>query len=69
MKKFKVHVQQYVEETATVEIEADTVEEAVDIAHRMLRNGEVEDWSDGDDTINSDVYAAMDEDGELAWER
>ena len=48
--RFKVYLQQYVEELADIEVEADTPEEAIEKAEEMAREGDV-DWSDGDDVV------------------
>lgn len=69
MPKFKVLVQQYVEEQATLEIEAATAEEAMVKGHDMLRNGEVEDWHDGDDIKDDEVYSVLDANDNIVWER
>ncbi|MCK1543327.1 hypothetical protein IVB12_15535 [Bradyrhizobium sp. 179] len=75
MPMFKVCVQQYVEETAVVEIEAGTAEKARQVAERMLRDGLIEDWQDGDDVLQDGnlgyggVYAVKDEGDVVVWER
>jgi hypothetical protein len=75
MPKFKIHLQQYVEETAVVEIESDTIEWAVAKAEQMVEEGDV-DWSDGDDVIRgaaacigSPAYSAHGVDNDETWER
>jgi len=69
MPKFKVCVQQYVEETAFVMIEADTPELAMARGEAMLRDGTVEDWGAGDDIKDESVYAVLDMDDNMVWER
>jgi hypothetical protein len=74
MPKFKVCVQQYVEETAIVEIEADTLELARVAVVDKLRDGDITNWEPGDDILTDSsgfggVYAVKDENDELVWER
>lgn len=69
MPKFKICVQQFVEETAALEIEADTAEQAVAIAERKLSAGEIDNWSAGDDITDREVYAILDKHGDAVWER
>jgi hypothetical protein len=73
--KFKVFLQQYVEEVAEVEIEADSVEAAIAEAEDMAREGYV-DWSDGGDVIvgaaaevGRPAYCVKDTDDNEVWER
>ncbi len=63
--KYRVLLQQYVEQTASIEIEADTPEDAKDIA--LNRAAEAE-WGPGDDAYDVDCYAVMDGAG-IVWER
>jgi len=74
--KFKVFVQQYVEEIAELKIEAATPEEAAEIAKEMHRKGEIEMWRDGDDVVagaaakvDEGVYLVEDNAGQEVWER
>lgn len=76
MPQFTVHVQQYVEEVAELVIEADTAEEAVSKAEDRVRDGDVDEWRDGDDVIHGaaaecgcPVWQAYDDKNELVWER
>lgn len=71
MPKFKVHVQQYVEETATIEVEAEDAGMAAQVARKMMRSDEADDieWGDGDDVIHQDIYAVHDGNGNVVWER
>lgn len=66
MPKFKVHLQQYVEKVATVEIEASDAGMAAQIAKR---DAHLADWQDGDDAYSVSVYAVHDEKGDVFWER
>lgn len=69
MPKFKVCVQQYVEEIAHVMVEAETPEKAVEIAEQKLADGDIDNWRDGDDIIQAEAYAVLDETGESVWDR
>jgi hypothetical protein len=69
MAKFKVCVQQYVEETAVLEIDAETPEDAVAIGRQMLSDGDIDNWGDGDDTMHQDVYVVLDANRDIVWER
>lgn len=66
MPKFKVHLQQYVEEVATMEIDAPDEKTARDIAKDRACEA---DWSDGNDADPAEVYAVHDENDNLIWER
>lgn len=68
MPMFKVCVQQYVEETAIVEVEAKNAAEAEDLVDQMLRDGDVDGWEDGDDIIDRRVYSILDEAGNVVEE-
>lgn len=68
MPMFKVCVQQYVEETALVEVEAKNAAEATDLVDQMLRDGDVDGWEDGDDIIDRRVYSILDEAGNVVEE-
>lgn len=68
MPKFRVHVQQYVEETATVIIEADTPEAAAAKYNDAPHDFEP-DWSDGDNIIDREAYSVTDKRGDILWER
>jgi len=63
--KYRVLLQQYVEQVATIEIEADTPEAAKDEA--LLRGAEA-DWGAGDDAMDVECYAVMDG-ADMVWER
>ena len=70
MPKFKAHVQRFVEETATVEVEADSAEEAIMKARDTVRlNQESLQWGSGDDCEGEEVYALEDEAGEQVYTR
>ncbi len=50
MPKFKVTFEQWVQELSTVEIEAETAEEAQKLAYTQHVEGDLDlDWSDGSD--------------------
>ena len=68
MPTFRVHVQQYVEETATIEIEAATADEAA-AKYNAAPHDFDPDWSDGDDIINREAYAVTDSRGDHLWDR
>lgn len=76
MPKFKVFLQQFVEEIAEVVIEADTPEDAVKAAAEQHRAGNIDSWRDGGDVIpgaaakvDESVYAVDTMDGATVWER
>lgn len=66
MPKFKVQMQQYVEQLATIEIEAEDEKTARDIAKQIAFQAV---WTDGDDSYEVDVYAVEDDQGRVVWER
>lgn len=66
---FRVCVQQYVEETAVVEVEAIDLDAAMAEAKRRLDAGEVENWAPGDDTTGREIYAVFDHRGDDLWSR
>jgi chaperonin cofactor prefoldin len=74
--KYLVSIQRYVEQTATVEIEADSIEEAVEEAADCYTDATVE-WQVGDEIIPGSAaetdgqcaYWAQTEDGSETWER
>jgi hypothetical protein len=76
MPKFMVQLQQYVEETALVEIEADTVSQAIELAEQMYDAGEVDNWEDGWDVVrglavdcSDPALRVFDETGAKVWDR
>lgn len=69
MTKFKVCLQHYVEKVATVEIEAGTPEEAKEKGWALAANPPGVKWGKGDDATEIEVYAVLDTDGEIVWER
>lgn len=66
MPKFRVHLQQYVEMTATLEVEAADADEARD---RALTDAPSAAWDNGDDAGPVQAYAVHNEKEELVWER
>jgi hypothetical protein len=66
MAKFKVYLQQYVEQIATVEIEAidenDAISKAKDAADFAT-------WEPGDDAYSVEAYGVANASGEMVWER
>ncbi|MBB4017597.1 hypothetical protein GGR16_002631 [Chelatococcus caeni] len=66
MPKFKVQLQQYVEQVAEIEVEAPDHEEARRLA---LLRAESAEWQPGDDAYSADAYSVLDEHGRLVWER
>jgi len=66
---FKVHVSQYVEETAVLEVEAATVEDAHVAAKDFLLDGGEVEWEDGDDILPPTVDRIDSEENETLWER
>jgi hypothetical protein len=69
MPKFKVHFTRMVEEIATVEIEAETLEDALDEATEIAHSDWAElDTEPGDWCDDPEAYAAHDEKGELVFD-
>lgn len=68
--RFMIQVRQFVEEVSVVEIEADTIDEAVASVAERLRSGELDvDWADGDgESQDREPYAAFDDKGRLVWD-
>ena len=68
--RYKVYVQQYVEQVTEIEIDAETPEHAID---RVLSyDGEYivnATWEPGDDCYDADVYMVKDSEGNEVWER
>lgn len=69
MPRYRVCVQQYVEETAVLEITAATPDIAAEMAGKRLRAGDIDNWQAGDDITNQAVYAVLDENRDIVWER
>ena len=69
--RYKVYLQQYVENTAMVEIEAATPEDAIDQALFANFGEHVINavWTPGDDAYDADVYMVKDMDDNEVWER
>lgn len=70
LKTYRVCVQQYVEQTAVLEIKAGSIAEARGKAFIMMQEGDIS-WTPGDDIYGLDVYYVEDissDDGEI-WER
>ena len=67
MPMFKVMVHQFVEEVAEIDVEADTLEEAIHKGHRALEGWGELDWSDCSSTQDKDVYRVEDADGNEVW--
>lgn len=67
MTVYRVQLQQYVEMICSVEVEADTPEEAKDKA--LLNGGEDDDWKNGGDAREVEAWAILDNAGNTVWER
>lgn len=65
MPKFIVKCQQYVEEVAEVEVEAETYQDAV---KQVIDDDFDVDWSDGNDSYEPEVYLVT-EGGVTVWDR
>jgi hypothetical protein len=65
---FKVHVSQYVEEIAVLEVEAPSHEDAHASAKDFLLEGDI-DWEDGSDVLPGTVDKIEDENDMTVWER
>lgn len=68
MVSWKVHVSQFVEETAVLTIEAASLADAIAAAQRMLDEGDDIDWQDGSDVMAVSVDQVTDMDNETLWE-
>lgn len=66
MAKFTVCLQQYVEQTAEVVVEAETPEDAIDEAYSVADTAK---WKPGDDAYDVDAYLVQNEADETVWER
>lgn len=62
MAKFKVHLQQYVERVATVDVEAE--DEGAAIAAAKIEAMKAK-WQDGEDAYTVDAYAVCDASGNI----
>jgi cytochrome c biogenesis factor len=70
MKTYKVCVQEYVEQIATVEVEAATAREARQKVRDMRSTRWQEfQWKEGDDATGWDIYAVLNSNDETVWER
>ena len=67
MPKFKVLVRQFVEEVATIEVQASDAGMAAQLAKSMALEGDA-DWEDGNDTIFVDVRGVHKANGTVIWE-
>jgi nicotinate-nucleotide pyrophosphorylase len=75
--RITVSVQRYVEQVATIEVEADSVEDAVEAAEDMVRSDDPAiAWTEGGDTVDGaaaevggPAYTATDASGEHTWNR
>ena len=67
MARWKVHVSQFVEETAVLVIEATDLAGAIAAAEARIEQGDI-DWQDGDDTIPKGVERVTDMANETLWE-
>lgn len=65
MPKYRVCLQQYVEQIAVVEVEAETPEKAKALA---LDDADKATWTAGDDAYDVDCYAVM-RGADIVWER
>ena len=64
MPTFKVYVTQWVEEVASIEVDANTVEEAIEIAM-----DEDFDWRDGTTSFLPEATKVRDADGKVVWKK
>lgn len=68
MPKFTVKLQQYVEEVAEIEVEADTPE----AARQLVLDQDLmvdADWQDGSDSYEAEIYLVVDEENNTVWDR
>lgn len=68
MPKFTVLMQRYVEETAAIEVDADTIGIAIHMASEKKWDKDLE-WEEGDDMDGPRVYSVLNADGDEIWER
>ncbi len=69
MAKYTVLIHQFVEQLAKVEVEAENEEKAADVVGERLRSGSwPTDWTEGDDADRPEIYAVLDEHGDVAME-
>jgi hypothetical protein len=68
MPRFTAQVRRYLEQTATIEVDADDRGEAATIARDTLRGGGMLAWADGEHAIFSDITAIENATGETVWE-
>lgn len=66
MAKYKVHLQQYIEQVTTIEVEANNQNEAVMLAKNRCHDAQ---WKQGDDAYNCACYAVSDANDNIIWER
>jgi len=68
MPKFIVFCQQYVEQVATIEVEADSYEQAVE---QVMNNDLMVTalWVEGDDMYEPEIYLVKDDKDETVWDR
>lgn len=66
--KFKVLVAQMVEQVATVEVEADSIEAARDLALDWNASLSQADWKDGDYAEKARVFTVRDTNDDIVWE-
>ena len=70
MTKFKVHFEQWVQETAEIQVEAETAEKALSFAYEQERSGALElDWSESDGVKDVEPTHVTDEAGVEVLER
>ncbi len=65
MPKFTVHLEQYVQEVATIEVEADNIEAAISLAFEERHEA---DWCDGEGSRDMQAYRVENATGEVVWE-
>ena len=67
MPKYRVKLQQFSEELAEVEVEADNPAEAAEVAIDAAADGEA-NWEDGDHCTDLQAIEVYDESYKLVWE-
>ncbi len=67
MAMFKLLISQFVEEIGSIEVEAESEEDALGQAQSMLLFDECDNWQDGDDALPVRVYGLTRPDGETTF--
>ena len=69
LEPFKVFVQRYLEETATITVQAADCQEAREKALLLANFDDSVEWGPGDDMTGPEAYQVNDDNGAEVWER